>query len=202
MTNKEKYKQAFSSLQTSGLNEMEIRKMAILKKKRITKIVAAAAAISVLLLGGTGTAYAMNVGGIQRTVQLWLNGDQTSATLELNSDGSYNIYLAGDNEDAVMSGGGIAYDWNGKERPLTEEELMEDVQDQLSAPEVEYEEDDTVWVYYHDQKIEITDSFDEDGICYVKLVDGSEVSYLTVKYENGYAWSKDKYMSPKDFNFN
>ena len=200
MTNKEKYKQAFSGLQASGLNELEVRKMAMAKKKHITKIVAAAAAISVLLLGGTGTAYAMNVGGIQRTVQLWLNGDQTSATLELNSDGSYDIYLTGDKENSVMSGGGVAYEWNGKERPLTEEELMEEVQVQLNAPEVEYEEDGTVWVYYHDQKIEITDRFDDEGICYVKLVDGNDVSYLTVKYDNGYAWSEDKYADPQSFN--
>lgn len=200
MTNREKYKQAFSGLQTSGLSEMEVRKMAILKKKQMTRTIAAAAVVGLLLVGGTGTAYAMNIGGIQRTVQLWWNGDQTDATIELTSDGSYNIYLADDTEEPVMGGGGVAYEPNGEERPLTAEELFDAARDQMNAPDVEYEEDGTVWVYYHDQKIEITDRFDADGICYIKLVDGEETSYLTVKYDNGYAWSKEKYISPKEFN--
>ena len=40
----------------------------------------------------------------------------------------------------------------------------------------------------------------KDGICYVKLTDGEETLYLTVKYENGYAVSKSKYISPQEFN--
>lgn len=197
MTNKEKYKQAFSGLQTSGLSEMEVKKMAILKRKQMTKIVAAAAAVCVLMIGGTGTAYAMNIGGIQRTIQLWWNGDQTDATLELTPDGEYNIYIAEDTENPVMGGGGVAMDNDGTERPLTEDEIM----GHFNSPEVEYEEDGTVWVYYRNQKIEITDKFDEDGVCYVKLVDGDDISYLTVKYDNGYSWAKDKYVSPDKFNF-
>ena len=197
MTNKEKYKQAFSGLQTSGLSEMEVRKMAALKKKQMTKAVAAAAAIGVLMIGGTGTAYAMNIGGIQRTIQLWWHGDQTDATLEFTPDGEYSIYLAKDTENPVMGGGGVSFDSDGTERPLTEEEIVE----HLDAPDVEYEQDGTVWVYYHNQKTEITDKFDEDGVCYVKLVDGEDISYLTVKYDNGYSWSKEKYISPDKFNF-
>ena len=166
----------------------------------MTKIAAAAVAVSVLMIGGTGTAYAMNIGGIQRTIQVWWNGDQTDATFELLEDGSYELYLPGDTENPVMGGGGIAYEKNGEERQLTAEELVEEAKNQLNSPDVEYEEDGTVWVYYHDQKIEITDRFDADGICYVKLVDGGETSYLTVKYDNGYAWSQEKYISPKEFN--
>ena len=36
-------------------------------------------------------------------------------------------------------------------------------------PTVEYEEDGSVWVYYYNQKIDVTDSF-VNGVCYVKLV--------------------------------
>lgn len=46
------------------------------------KLAAAAIAVCVIV-GGTGTAYAANVGGIQRTIQLWMHGDQTSATFDL-----------------------------------------------------------------------------------------------------------------------
>lgn len=43
------------------------------------------------------------------------------------------------------------------------------------GPEVEYEADGRVWVFYRDQKIEITDLF-EDGICHVKLCGENGVS--------------------------
>ena len=53
---------------------------------------------------------------------------------------------------------GVAYE-NGTERPLTADELL----DEINMPEVEYEEDGTVWVYYLNQKMEITDKF-ENGV--------------------------------------
>ena len=98
-------------------------------------------------------------------------------------------------DSTEMQGGGIAMDGDGAERPLTEDEIME----QINQPDVEYEDDGSVWLYYKDQKLDITDRF-KDGICYVKLTDGEETLYLTVKYENGYAVSKSKYISPQEFN--
>ena len=71
---------------------------------------------------------------------------------------------------------------------MSEEEIME----HLMMPEVEYEEDGSVWVYWLDQKVDITDKF-EDDLCYVKLVRGDETMYVTVKYRNGYAVSPHKY---------
>ena len=64
--------------------------MAKLQKR--TKMKTAAAVIAgFIILGGTGTAYAANVGGIQRTVQIWLHGDQTQATLDVSNDGTYTM---------------------------------------------------------------------------------------------------------------
>ena len=71
MTNGEKYKKAFSVLQTSKGSLQEVENMAKLQKR--TKMKTAVAVIAgCIILGGTGTAYAANVGGIQRTVQIWL----------------------------------------------------------------------------------------------------------------------------------
>ena len=39
-----------------------------------------------------------------------------------------------------------------------------------------------------------------DGVCYVQLTNGEETVYLTVKYQNGYAMSSQKYLSPHEFN--
>ena len=194
MTNKEKYKQAFSVLQTSGDFSMEVEKMAMRQKHHKVKTIAAAVAACIVLVGGAGTAYAANLGGIQRTIQLWINGDQTNATLEINNDGNsstYTIKIPDENGNSTeITGGGVAMDGDGVERPLTEDEIME----QINQPDVEYEDDGSVWLYYKDQKLDITDRF-EEGICYVKLTDGKDVKYLTIKYNDGYAMSDSKYVS-------
>ena len=194
MMNKEKYKQAFSVLQTSGDFSMEVEKMAMRQKHHKVKTIAAAVAACIVLVGGAGTAYAANLGGIQRTIQLWINGDQTNATLEINNDGNsstYTIKIPDENGNSTeITGGGVAMDGDGVERPLTEDEIME----QINQPDVEYEDDGSVWLYYKDRKLDITDRF-EDGICYVKLTDGKDVKYLTIKYNDGYAMSDSKYVS-------
>lgn len=159
--------------------------------------VAAAILTAFILVGGTGTVYAANVGRIQRIIQLWIHGDQTDATLDVKEDGSYNLNYSDENGNTVeQGGGGVAFDADGTERPLTEDEIME----QINMPEVEYEEDGSVWVYYENQKIEITDKFDNDKICYVKIKGKEKTLYLTVKYQNGYCISEDKYPNPASFN--
>lgn len=89
MTNKEKYKQAFDTLSASDNFSLEVDKMSILNRKHKLKTIAAAVAACLIVTAGTGTAYASDLGGIQRKVQLWIHGDQTTATLTINSDGSY-----------------------------------------------------------------------------------------------------------------
>lgn len=196
MTNKEKYKQAFSGLHPLEPISLEVTQMVKMHKKHKFQV-AAAILTAFILVGGTGTVYAANVGGIQRTIQLWIHGDQTDATLDVKEDGSYNLNYSDENGNTVEQGGcGVAFDADGTERPLTEDEIME----QINMPEVEYEEDGSVWVYYENQKIEITDKFDNDKICYVKIKGKEKTLYLTVKYQNGYCISEDKYPNPASFN--
>ena len=180
MMNKEKYKRAFSVLKPSEISFQEVDNMARLQKK--TRIKTAAAIVTgCILIGGTGTAYAANVEGIQRTIQLWIHGDQTTATLNVSDDGTYTMeYYDEDGNLSQSGGGGIAMDADGTTRPLTEAELLAEI----DSPEVEYEEDGSVWVYYHNQSVEITDKFNEDKVCYVKIADGNKTLYLTVKYQN------------------
>lgn len=190
MTNKEKYKQAFSVLHSPREMTLEVEKMAILSKKaRIRTTAAAVITICLLITGGSGVAYAADVGGIQRTIQLWIEGDRTDVTFEYHDSGTYDMsYETKDGETEELHGGGVAIEEDGTERPLTEEELLE----QFNRPDVIYEEDGTVWVYYYDQKIEITDRF-EDGVCYVKVSNGEETLYMTVLYQDGWCTSPHKY---------
>ena len=196
MTNKEKYQKAFSVLHASDRCRMEAEDMMKMKKANYKKTVAAAAAAAILLAGGTGTAYAANVGGIQRTIQLWIYGDQTTATLTANDDDTYTItYSDKDGNEKTMGTGGVAIQADGTEAPPTPEEIEE----HLNMPDVEYEDDGSVWVYYQDQKLDITDKF-VDGVCYTKIEGKDKTLYLTVKYDNGYAVSENKYISPDEFN--
>lgn len=150
----------------------------------------------VLIAGSAAGAYAADFCGIQRTVQLWIHGDQTDVTIQFDGNGNYNMHYtdeAGDSQQ--QGGGGVAIEDNGTERPLTEDELLQG----MTAPDVDYADDGTVWVYWYDQKMDITDKF-EDDVCYIKLVHGEETLFMTVKYNNGFATSPDKYLMPSSFN--
>ena len=190
MTDREKFQKTFSKLHASPDLLTEVMEMAEKRRYHIPKVAVAAIACVVILGSGTA-AYAMNVGGIQRTIQIWIHGDQTDAQFVVE-DGSYTLDYEDENGEAVhRGGGGVAIEDDGTERSLTEEELMEEI----NSPEVEYEEDGSVWIYYKNQKMDITDKF-EDGVCYVELKDGDTIQYMTVKYQNGYALSPERYLTP------
>lgn len=192
MTNKEKYQRAFSVLHASGDCVMEVTSMNRTTRRYIPRLAAACMAVVLVL---STVAYAADIGGIQRTIQLWFRGEQTDAVLEIR-EGEYTLGF----EDAAgntheIQGGGVAFEPDGQERPLTEEEILE----HLNMPEVVYEDDGSVWVYYQGQKLEITDMFDENGVCYVLLKDGNDDRYMTVKRDGGYATSPHKYPDPDTF---
>ena len=165
-------------------------------KRHYLPRVAVVCAAVILVLALAATAYAADVGGIQRTIQLWVHGDQTDAVLNVEG-GEYSLTYTDENgEQHGQSGGGKAFDIFGRERDVTEEEIRE----LLDMPDVEYRDDGSVWVYYHSQRIEITDKFDDDGVCYVKVSDGGKTYYMTVKYQNGHCISENKFASPDSFN--
>ena len=64
MTNKEKYKQAFSVLQPSGKISLEEERMIIMKKKAKFQAAVAAAAICLAFVSGGGIVYAADLGGV------------------------------------------------------------------------------------------------------------------------------------------
>ena len=199
MTNKEKYKQAFSVLHTSENFSPEVEIMAKSNKKNKIRAIIAAC-IGIFTVGGLGTtAYAANVGNIQRQIQLWVQGDQTTATLDIDeTQGEYKIsYTGTDGAPVEISGGGITIDINGNEKPVNEQEIME----HIMMPSVEYLDDGTIWVYYKDRQMEITDKFDEEGFCFTQIADGGMTYYMTIKKNGGYGIDTIKYPSKKGFNY-
>lgn len=188
MTNKQRYQQTFSVLHASQSSLMEVKKMR--QKTHIPRLTVILAAVA-MAIGLVSVAYAADIGGIQRSVQFFINGRQTDAVIEIE-DGSYTItWQDADGVSHERGGGGVAYE-GGKERPLTEEEILE----QLDAPEVEYQDDGAVFIWYRENGIEITDRFGEDGLCRVELETDDGPLYLTVKKQGGYACSPDGYVSP------
>lgn len=197
MTEKEKFQRAFAPLHASPDTLTEVMKMTEQKhRKRALRRAATLGLAAALVLALAGIAYASDLGGIQYTVQLWLHGEMTDATLPVN-EGSYTLsYPDKDGTRHEMGGGGVAFAPDGAERPLTEEEFFE----QLNQPEAEEREDGTVTVFYLDQKLDVTDKFGEDGVCYVQLEGGEKTIYMTIKRGNGYATSTTKYILPNEFN--
>ena len=195
MTNKERYQRTFSALHASESCLMEVTKMKNTKRFHVSRLAAACLA-AVMVLGLASVAYAADVGGIQRSVQLWINGDQTDAVLDIQGVGYTVTYQGEDGESHEFGGGGVAINDDGSERPLTVDEIME----HLDSPEVDYRADGSVWVRYHGEETEITDRFDADGVCYVQVKTDDGALYLTVKYQDGFASSPHSYVSPKSFN--
>lgn len=207
MTDKEKFQKTFDKLHASPdvltevLNMTTEKKVVPIRRKRYMTKVAAAVAALVLVVGSGSAAYAMDLGGIQRIVQVWIHGDQTNATFTVDN-GTYTLDYTDENgKDVHQAGGGVAFNEDGTERPVTDEELMEHV---INAPTVSWEDDGRIWVYYMNQKIDITDNF-EDGYCYVKLEAGGETKYMTVKYSDpscgglGYGLSTHAFLQPNEF---
>ena len=156
--------------------------------RKITGLILAACLVFTLAV----TAYAADIGGIRRIIQIWLYGDQTTAVLDVQN-GQYTVT---DEEGSfIMGGGGVAFEPDGSERPLTEEEILE----HLDHPEVAHNDDGSIWVYYRGQKIEITDRFDADGYCYLELRDGEDTLYATIDKNGGMATSPTDYPQPDEF---
>ena len=200
MTNKEKYQKAFSTLHASDNISLEVEIMEKNKKLYRMKKVAAACAAVAVVFGSMTVAYASDLGGIRQKITAWFHGEQAQMDVTDNGDGSYSYKYVDDNGQTYEgSGGGVAIDDNGNEIPLTADELMEHV-----GNEVEKDQDGNVWMYYYDKKKNITDLFDDDGICkvafehegrmvYFKIQDGDELEGLPGNY--GYECGMEK---PKD----
>lgn len=204
MSNREQYKKAFSVLQASGDFTLGDEKMAVLKKKAMLRTFAAAACACLVIVGSSRIAYAANVGGIQRTIQLWMYGDQTDVTIDFDGSGNYSMeYTDADGNTRELGGGGFDVDADGTKRALTEDELIWLLFEEV---DVSYNDDGRIMLYFQGQVADITDKFEND-ICYIFLngtdLNGTDVSlYVTVlKAEDGgfpIASSPDRYLQYKE----
>lgn len=180
MSNKEKYKQAFSVLHASCDISLEVEKMER-KAERNKKVfrmrpVAAACICACLLFGSMATAYAADLGGIREKVSTWIHGEQVDVDVTENKDGGYNFsYKDGDNEQE-FGGGGVSIDENGKESALSAEEILDE-----AGSEVVTEKDGTVRLYFHEHKVDITELVKGGKTCKVAIIEDGNPVYFDIK---------------------
>ncbi len=189
MTNREKYHRAFSALHTSDGFKVELEEKKMKQKFRLRHALTAACVVLAAAAGGT-TVYAANIGGIQRTIQIWLHGDQTDAVLTVDEDGTYTI--SDENMERIQGGGGVALGEDGSERPLTADEIYEDLANEVTTDTI----DGRMYLLYKDQKKDITDEFTDKDVFYATLKGGDQVLYVTVMKDGSLAHSKDRYLLP------
>lgn len=187
MTDREKYKRVFSKLHTSENFCVEVENMK--DKKKIVMGKGMAACLAVVLVLGSGTAaYAADLGGIQEKVAIWFQGEQVEMEVEEcdEIDGYQYIYQNEDGTESEMTLTGIM-DENGTTRRMTSDELVEEYNENVHIVD---DEKGRTWVYYYDQKVDITDQLNENNnLCLLSLVHDEETMYLTIeKTGDSYGW--------------
>ncbi len=187
MTNKERYKQAFSALHPSGRLSLEVEEMAYIHKKHKTNMAIAAAIACAVIIGGSGTVYAADIGGIQEKLSLWLYGERTQVDVTQSGDGGYTFTYERDGKTETTGGGGIIIDEDGTETRMSAGEVADEINQTAS---VSADETGRIWVCYYNQKSDITELFHEDR-CLISLSHGGEPVYLEIIREvDGFSYTQ------------
>lgn len=195
MSNKENYKKAFSVLKSSCDFTLEEKRMEKMKREKINKNLLTAAAVLFVVVAGSGTAYAADLGGIRETVQMWVHGNKTDVSYEFDEEkNNYVKTYVNENGEEVQEDVSV---WNGDNTPLEEDELIEYESDNVSY---EKTDDGRFMIYYQNKAVDITDKF-TDGTCYIHVVGEKGEKYIKIKLtENGDDYS-DMLESPEPFAF-
>ena len=153
MTNRENYKRAFQALRPSATFTMEGIEMKRSMKFSTPRAVVVAVMIAILTLGTMTVAFAADLGGIRKTVTLWIQGQPRDAvvivepndidtevvieddeaeggaeaaeyTVADDAVGSYTVtWQDEDGETHVFSDSFVAMDEDGAVRPVTMDEV-------------------------------------------------------------------------------
>ncbi|SFU75462.1 hypothetical protein [Butyrivibrio sp. M55] len=166
MSNKEKYKKAFSVLNSSCDFTLEEKRMNRIKRENTHRNLLVAAAVMFVVLAGSGTAYAADIGGIRETVQMWIHGEQTDVTI---NDESIE-YVDGDGNKQVETG--VSVDPENGERPLTGEEIAEE---KVNEVDVDKTDDGKMILYFHDKQFDITDNIANNNCKFHVVADDGEI---------------------------
>ena len=195
MTEQERYKRAVSALHPDPAFRVVLQKQGrtparVRASLRFHAGLAAILWILALSLAGAGV-YAADIGGIQRKIQILQHGELTNAVLTVSeTDGTYQV--TDPSGKVLQSGGGVSIGADGTERPLSREELLSDLADQVTN-EVE---NGHYYLCWRSQLLDLTGAFDESGVCYVTVTDGTDTLYVTALISGALATSPYRYLIP------
>ena len=186
MNNREKYIKASSIIEPSAdfasrvLKEAE--KMSNNKREyryvhfRRRGLVSIAAAL-VLVFALSAAAYASDIGGFKGAIDSWLYGKAVKVQVEQIEEGGVLLTYP---DRSQRSTGGVAHEANGDMRPLTTEEILEDLSNEIEVEEIDK---GRIMFYYRDHAVDITDQIDENGIVKLRFKDGVLPTYITLKWK-------------------
>lgn len=173
MTNKDRYKQVCSALHPSKTITLEEIPMKHTTHK-VMRPIAAVVATVVLLCGCVTMAYAADVGGIRTTIQSWFRGEAADMDVVEKAPGEYEFQIHQNGQTHTMGGGGVAIDMFGNEQPLSPEDVAQTLSEEISQ-----KEDGSIWLYYKNYAIDITEYMTPNG-CKLLLNDNGEKLYYNV----------------------
>lgn len=166
MSNKENYKKAFSVLKSSCDFTLEEKRMNRIKRENTHRNLLVAAVAMLVVLAGSGTAYAADLGGIRETVQMWIHGEQIDVTIK---DESIEYV---DKDGNVQEETGYEVNPKTGERPLTGEEIAEE---KLNEVDVDKTDDGKMILYFHDKKFDVTDNIANNNNKFHVVADDGEI---------------------------
>ncbi len=194
MTNRERYRKAANlvapSREMNLMAYVEEQTMKKTNRRPMRRVMLVCACVILVLALGVG-AYAADVGGVRKSVGIWLHGDMTEVTIEQVAEGQFAVIYP---DGSKRMTGGMSGGMNGM-RGLTLDEITEYLR---SSVEAEQDEDGRIWLYLRDHKIEITDQIAQRGVAQVKVKDGLLPDYITLIWEGdgGYSVSTGHYGYP------
>ena len=170
--NEENYKRTFNALHLSEdfserlearLNdEREVKRMNSNTLHGFSRIAAAIAACAVTL-GVAGVCYAADLGGIRTKVELWMNGEKSEIELEQDDMGYSWVDEDGENHGF----GGVVCDEDGKEIPMSAEELAAHMNNEAAIKVRDGRQN----LYYKNLCVDVTDMINADGSLNVHIDD-------------------------------
>lgn len=172
MTDRERYRRAFSAIQPSAalLEGMTMEKT---NRNRLpARRLLVLCTVLVLIISVFSVAYATDLGGFR----IWVNGKLQSGAIDQSKDGS--ITWTSEDGTYVVDGGYIVLP-DGSERPITAEELMEEYRNNP----VLYT-DKGVIVAYQDQRYDITEEMQRNNRAVVEFeINGEAVSWVVTRID-------------------
>ena len=185
MTNRENYRRAAELICPTPADQIiqYVEGKTMKKSRRPLRAVVTVCAALVLVIALTAGAYAADVGGFRHTMNVWLHGESVEVEIRPTGEGSFDLIYP---DGTVRNSGGLAEDGHGGMRPLTEEEIREEI---MNAVEAEQDEDGRIWLYLRDHRIDVTDQIEANGWAQVKVKDGLLADYVTLVWEGDMGYS-------------